>query len=176
MSSVYFEEARHKLLRIPLDYGQEIKVCNMLLECCSQQQTYFNCNALLAERFCLLKEVHCNNFRQCFATNYSGIHRLETYRIQNVAKFFGHLLSTDALNWNILACIRLHEEERNSSSQIFIKILFQELCDELGIDLLGKKLNEDSVRDSVAGIFPKDSKRNIQFCINFFTCIGFWGI
>lgn len=98
---------------------------------------------------------------------------METYRIQNVAKFFGHLLSTDALNWNILACIRLHEEERNSSSQIFIKILFQELCDELGIDLLGKKLNEDSVRDSVAGIFPKDSKRNIQFCINFFTCIGF---
>lgn len=55
MSSVYFEEAGHKLLRIPLEYGQEIKVCNMLLECCSQQQTYFNCNALLAERFCLLK-------------------------------------------------------------------------------------------------------------------------
>lgn len=31
---------------------------------------------------------------------YMTIHRLETNRLRNVAKFFGHLLYTDAIDWN----------------------------------------------------------------------------
>lgn len=53
------------------------------------------------------------------------IHRLETNKLRNVAKFFAHLLGTDALPWHCLAYIRLTEEDTTSSSRIFIKILFQ---------------------------------------------------
>lgn len=51
--------------------------------------------------------------------------RLETNKLRNVAKFFAHLLGTDALPWQCLGYIRLTEEDTTSSSRIFIKILFQ---------------------------------------------------
>lgn len=53
------------------------------------------------------------------------IHRLETNKLRNVASLFAHLLSTDAISWEVLTCIRLTEEETTSSSRIFIKYLFQ---------------------------------------------------
>lgn len=49
--------------------------------------------------------------------------RLETNKLRNVAKFFAHLLYTDALPWTCLECIRLSEDATTSSSRIFIKIL-----------------------------------------------------
>lgn len=62
---------------------------------------------------------------QAFATQYATIHRLETNKLRNVAKFFAHLLHTDALPWTCFEYIRLGEEETSSASRIFIKILFQ---------------------------------------------------
>jgi hypothetical protein len=79
---------------------------------------------------------------------YMAIHRLETNKLRNVAKFFSHLLHSDAMSWNVLEyClgmlvvsigifitgtdarryIRLSEEETTSASRIFIKILFQQV-------------------------------------------------
>lgn len=49
--------------------------------------------------------------------------RLETNKLRNVAKFFAHLLYTDALPWTCLESIRLSEDATTSSSRIFIKIL-----------------------------------------------------
>ncbi len=46
-------------------------------------------------------------------------------QLRNVAKFFAHLLATDAVSWEVLAAIRLTEDDTTSSSRIFIKILFQ---------------------------------------------------
>ena len=43
MSSMDFEEAGHKLLKIQLAPGQEIELCTMLIECCSQERTYLRC-------------------------------------------------------------------------------------------------------------------------------------
>ena len=40
-----------------------------------------------------------------------------------MAKFFAHLLYTDALPWTCLETIRLSEDATTSSSRIFIKIL-----------------------------------------------------
>ncbi|MBA0812632.1 hypothetical protein Gohar_026581, partial [Gossypium harknessii] len=110
MSSVDFEEAGHRLLKIKLDPGQEIELCIMLLECCSQERTYLRYYGLLGSilRFIVLKK-----------------------KLRNVAKFFAHLLGTDALPWHVLAYIRLTEEDTTSSSQIFIKILFQNLREYL---------------------------------------------
>ena len=103
----------------------QMELCIMLLECCSQERTYLRYYGLLGQRFCRLNKVHQENFEKCFVQQYSMIHRLETNKLRNVAKFFAHLLGTDALPWHVLAYIRLTEEDTTSSSRIFIKILFQ---------------------------------------------------
>lgn len=56
---------------------------------------------------------------------YALIHRLETNKLRNVARFFAHLLATDAISWGVLTNIRLTEDDTTSSSRIFIKVLFQ---------------------------------------------------
>ena len=43
MSSMDFEEAGHKLTKIPLEPGQEMEIVTMILECCSQEKTYIRC-------------------------------------------------------------------------------------------------------------------------------------
>ncbi|XP_072975468.1 uncharacterized protein [Typha angustifolia] len=176
MSSVDFEEAGHKLLKIKLEPGQEMELCIMLLECCSQERTYLRYYGLLGQRFCMINKVHQENFEKCFVQQYSMIHRLETNKLRNVAKFFAHLLGTDALPWHVLAYIRLTEEDTTSSSRIFIKILFQELSEHLGIRLLNERLNDPTMQDSFDSIFPKDNPKNTRFAINFFTSIGLGGI
>ena len=40
VSSVDFEEVVHKLMKINLREGQEIELCNMIVECCTQERTY----------------------------------------------------------------------------------------------------------------------------------------
>ncbi|XP_020237291.1 pre-mRNA-splicing factor CWC22 homolog [Cajanus cajan] len=176
MSSVDFEEAGHKLLKIKLEPGQEMELCIMLLECCSQERTYLRYYGLLGQRFCLINKVHQENFEKCFVQQYSMIHRLETNKLRNVAKFFAHLLGTDALPWHVLSYIRLTEEDTTSSSRIFIKILFQELSEHLGIRLLNERLNDSTMQESFESIFPKDNPKNTRFCINFFTSIGLGGL
>ncbi|KAH8484858.1 hypothetical protein H0E87_026577 [Populus deltoides] len=193
MSSVDFEEAGHKLLKIKLEPGQELvlqfdvaeaefrdylwmELCIMLLECCSQERTYLRYYGLLGQRFCMINKVHQENFEKSFVQQYSMIHRLETNKLRNVAKFFAHLLGTDALPWHVLAYIRLTEEDTTSSSRIFIKILFQELSEHLGIRTLNERLTDPTMRDSFDSIFPKDNPKNTRFAINFFTSIGLGGI
>ncbi|KAM4118031.1 hypothetical protein ACB094_02G170000 [Castanea mollissima] len=176
MSSVDFEEAGHKLLKIKLEPGQEMELNIMLLECCSQERTYLRYYGLLGQRFCMINKVYQENFDKCFVQQYSMIHQLETNKLRNVAKFFAHLLSIDALPWHVLAYIRLTEEDTTSSSRIFIKILFQELSEHLGIHLLNERLNDPTMQDSFESIFPRDNPKNTRFSINFFTSIGLGGI
>ncbi|KAG5619335.1 hypothetical protein H5410_019159 [Solanum commersonii] len=176
MSSAEFEEAGHKLLKIRLEPGQEMELCIMLLECCSQEKTFLHYYALLGQRLCMINKVHQKNFEKSFMQQYSMIHQLETNKLRNVAKFFAHLLGTDALPWHVLAYLRLTEEDTTSSSRIFIKILFQELSGHLGIRMLNERLSDPSMQESFESIFPKDNPKNMRFAINFFTSIGLGGI
>ncbi|XP_006342939.1 pre-mRNA-splicing factor CWC22 homolog isoform X1 [Solanum tuberosum] len=176
MSSAEFEEAGHKLLKIRLEPGQEMELCIMLLECCSQEKTSLHYYALLGQRLCMINKVHQKNFEKSFMQQYSMIHQLETNKLRNVAKFFAHLLGTDALPWHVLAYLRLTEEDTTSSSRIFIKNLFQELSGHLGIRMLNERLSDPSMQELFESIFPKDSPKNMRFAINFFTSIGLGGI
>ena len=73
---------------------------------------------------------------------YSTVHRLETNKLRNVAKFFGQLFYADALPWTCMSCIHLNEEETNSSSRIFVKILIQELAEFMGLAKLNERLRD----------------------------------
>jgi pre-mRNA-splicing factor CWC22 len=72
------------------------------------------------------------------------MHRHEVNKIRNAAKIFAHLLYTDSLDWSCLTCVKLTEEDTTSSSRIFIKILFQEIAENLGTQIFVDRLKNDS--------------------------------
>lgn len=176
MSSISHEECAHKLLKLNIRPGQEKEICNMLIECCSQERTYLRYFGLLGQRFCMIKREYQDAFDESFAEQYSLIHRLETNKLRNVAKFFAHLLFTDALPWTVFEFIRLSEEDTTSSSRIFIKILCQELSEHMGMKKLKERFLDPIMEQTFSGVFPKDNPRNTRFAINFFTSIGLGGL
>ncbi|GFP90827.1 pre-mRNA-splicing factor cwf22 [Phtheirospermum japonicum] len=175
MNSLSFEGCGHKLLKI-IEPGQEMELCVMVLECCSQEKMYTRFYGLLGQRFCAVSKVYREKFEKCFVEQYLTIHRLETNKMRNVAMFFAHLLGTDALSWHVLSYVRLNEEDTTSSSRIFIKFLFHEVCVHLGLRSLIERLTDPDLQESLESVFPKDDIKNVRFSINFFTSIGLGAI
>ncbi|KAJ3368681.1 pre-mRNA-splicing factor cwc22, partial [Kappamyces sp. JEL0680] len=184
MSSLNFEECAHKLMKLDIQPGQEVELANMVIECCSQETTYVNFYGLLGERFCRISMEWATAFANSFEETYKTIHRFETNRLRNIAKFFAHCLSTDALSWEVFALIRITEVDTTSSSRIFCKILFNELNGALGLAKLKQRLSDPDMvvtietpgglvtRSVFDGLFPKDNPRDTRFSINYFTSIG----
>ncbi|CAL4900145.1 unnamed protein product [Urochloa decumbens] len=171
MSSVDSEEAGHKLMSV-VRPGQETELCSMLLECRRKERAYTRYYGQLGQRLCAIHPAYQAGFEACFASHYSTLHRVETNELRATAMFFAHLLATDALPWRgVLGRVRVTEDDTTSSSRIFIKMLFQDLSEHLGVSVLSRKMNQDDteVRDA---LFPRDCAKNTRFAINFFTAIG----
>lgn len=172
MSSIDFEECCHKLMKINLPAGLEPELPSMIIECCSQERTYSKFYGLIGERFAKINRLWSDLFEAAFAKYYDTIHRYETNRLRNIARFFGHIISNDAIGWHVLSVIHLNEEETTSSSRIFIKILFQDLAEHLGLPGLQSRFRDEILRPSFEGLFPTDNPRHTRFSINYFTSIG----
>lgn len=177
-SSLDFEECGHKLLKMDIPEELEPELCRMIIECCSNEKQYLRYHGLLAERFCKIDAGWREHFERCFGEVYATIHRLETNRIRNVAKLFGHLFESDAITWAVLECVQLTEEDTTAASRIFIKFLFQDLAEYYGVAKLAGRLREPDFVNYFAGLFPVpplDAGR-LRFSINFFTAIGLGGL
>ncbi|KAJ1614926.1 NIC+MI domains containing protein [Cryptosporidium canis] len=172
MNSLNFEECTHRLIKLNLTSHQTNEACTMILDCCSMERTYQKFFSLVAERLCLIRKEYQESFKQLFSESYETAHRLETNRLRHVTKFYSYLLSSSAIPWSVLSIIKLSEEDTASSSRIFIKILFQELSNNMGIKNLNVKLNSIEVLPYTQGIFPEENISKIKFSINFFTAIG----
>ena len=148
----------------------------------------------------MIDKKYIEPFQNMFREQYETIHRLETNKLRNVAKFFAHLLHTDAISWEVcvalhmkyffvfvswqmeifnhllfffsknsnevktwtrlwsilcmlllncgfislkvLDVIKLNEDDTTSASRIFIKVLFQELSEYLGLPKLNDRLKD----------------------------------
>lgn len=141
-SSLDFEECAHKLMKMQLKPGQEVELCHMFLDCCAEQRTYEKFYGLLAQRFCNINRIYIGPFEEIFKESYATAHRLDTNRLRNVSKFFAHLLFTDSISWEVMECVKLNEEDTTSSSRIYIKILFQELAEYMGLKKLNDRLKD----------------------------------
>jgi len=175
-SSLDFEEAVHKLLKLNLKPGQEVELCHMIIDCCAQQRTYEKFFGLMGQRFCQVNRNYVEPFMKIFGDTYGTVHRLETGKLRNVSKFFAHLLYTDAMGWEVLGVIKLNEDDTTSSSRIFIKILFQELAEFMGLGKLNDRCRDATLQEAFDGLFPRDNPRDTRFSINFFTSIGLGGL
>jgi pre-mRNA-splicing factor CWC22 len=69
MSSLEFEEAAHKIMKMDIKDGQEIHVARMIIECCIQERTYIRFYGLLAQRFCMLQRRYQDVFMELFVEN-----------------------------------------------------------------------------------------------------------
>lgn len=172
MSSMDPEEGVHKLLKVNLPAGQEHELPSMVVECCALEKTYTKFFGLIGERFAKINRLWTDLFEQTFQSKYETIHRHDSNQIRNIARFFGHLFGSDALGWHALSVIHLNEDETTSASRIFIKILFQEISEELGMPKLQARMRDETMQPSFEGLFPRDNARNIRFSINYFTSIG----
>ncbi|TNY21633.1 armadillo-type protein, partial [Rhodotorula diobovata] len=172
MSALDFEEATHKLLKLDIADGQEGELCNMVIECCSQERTFSKFYGLMGERFCKLHQKWAIAYEQCFINYYATIHRYETNRLRNIARFFGHLLMTDALSWTVLDAVKMNEDDTTSSSRIFVKIMFQEMTEGMGLKNLVERFKDESLAAYLGHIFPLNNPKDTRFSINFFTSIG----
>ncbi|BGP37858.1 pre-mRNA-splicing factor cwc22 [Rhodotorula kratochvilovae] len=172
MSALDFEEATHKLLKLDIADGQESELCNMVIECCSQERTFSKFYGLMGERFCKLHQKWAIAYEQCFINYYATIHRYETNRLRNIARFFGHLLMTDALSWTVLDAVKMNEDDTTSSSRIFIKIMFQEITEGMGLKRMVERFKDESLQHYLGNIFPLNNPKDTRFSINFFTSIG----
>lgn len=167
MSSLDFEEAAHKLLKRNIEEGLELELANMVVECCSQERSYAKFYGLLGERFCKLNQTWTMTFDQCFRNYYDTIHRFETNRLRNIARFFGHLLAQDAIPWSVFEVIRMNEDDTTSSSRIFVKIMFQEISEVLGLKRLAERFKDPTMQVWFGGLFPIDNPKNTRFSINY---------
>ncbi|KAF8898220.1 hypothetical protein CPB84DRAFT_1780615 [Gymnopilus junonius] len=172
MNALNYEEAVHKLLKVQLQEGQEIEMINMIIECCSQERSYSTFYGLIGERFSKLNRVWTDCFEQAFTNYYTTVHRYETNRLRNIARFFGHLLANDAISWMVLECVKINEDDTTSSSRIFIKIMMQEMMESMGLKNLADRFKDPEVKHGTAGMFPTDIPKNTRFSINYFTSIG----
>ena len=95
----------------------------MIVDCCSQERTFNRFYGYLAQRFCEIDEKFKLLFFKIFHERYANIFNFESKRLRNMAKLFAHILYKNVLEWNVLQCIVLTEEETTSSSRIFIKVI-----------------------------------------------------
>jgi len=90
----------------------------------------------------MLDKKYVGPFENIFQEQYGTCHRLETTKLRNIAKFFGHLMHTDAISWGVLQWVKLNEDETTSSSRIFIKTLFLELVEFMGLTKLNDRFKD----------------------------------
>lgn len=150
----------------------KIELVNMIIECCSQERSYSSFYGLTGERFSKLNRVWTDSFESAFQSYYETIHRYETNRLRNIARFFGHMIASDAISWTALGCIKVNEDDTTSSSRIFVKILMQEVMESMGLQSLVERFRDPEVRQACQGMFPMDVPKNTRFSINYFTSIG----
>ncbi|KAI9290963.1 MIF4G-domain-containing protein [Neoconidiobolus thromboides FSU 785] len=173
MSSLDYEECAHKLLKMNIAPEDEVELCSMIVECCSQERTYTKFFGNLGERFCKINRKWAEHFEHVFQDIYETIHRYETNKLRSIAKFFSHLFSNDGIPMPALGIISLTEDTTTASSRIFVKILFQELVGSFGLSTLNKKLKDPALFPAIQeGLFPMDNPKNTRFAINYYTSIG----
>lgn len=131
MSSATADEITHKLLKMSQSGGRQMEnaakrhMCNMLIETCSNERTFVKDYGLVGERLCRISREFQDLFDESFALYYATIHRYDSTRLRNIARFFAWLLHSDAMDWSTLVYIRLTEEDTTSASRIFVKTLLR---------------------------------------------------
>ncbi|ETN85044.1 hypothetical protein NECAME_06591 [Necator americanus] len=81
-------------------------------------------------------------FEKIACDTYATIHRFDITKLRNMARLISHLLFTDAISWTIFTDVKLTENDTTSSGRIYLKYIFQELCESMGLAKLYERTND----------------------------------
>lgn len=179
MSSMSADEAVHKLLRVRQKQKLEQAVLvDMIVKCCAQEKTYSKYFGVIGEKMSGMSQEWNNTFTNEFQQKYDTCYQYEGSQLRNMGKFFGHLIASDNLRpQETLGHVELTETGTNSASRVFIKFLFQELVEEMGVNEVKRLIQDPEVKPTLRGMFPvvlvdELDQAHIMFSINYFTAIG----
>ncbi|CAI4063080.1 hypothetical protein SKDZ_07G5170 [Saccharomyces kudriavzevii ZP591] len=169
-SSLSGDEAAHKLLKLKIANNLKKNVVDIIIKSSLQESTFSKFYSILSERMITFHRSWQIAYNETFEQNYAqDIEDYETDQLRILGKFWGHLISYEFLPINCLTIIQLTEEDSCPQGRIFIKFLFQELVNELGLDELQRRLSSYKLK----GLFPLEGDADhIRYSINFFTAIG----
>ncbi|CAF4021697.1 unnamed protein product [Rotaria sp. Silwood1] len=146
------EKCARKLHRIELSPGQEMIVCEKVINICAQKQSYDLFFGLLSQHLCSSKREYVKCFEKAFKDQYDLAHHLDNMKLKNISKLFSHLLLTNSISW-----------------RVYIRLF-------LISTKLNKCLTDRTLREYFPGIFPRDNPINRKFSIDFFASIGLHGL
>lgn len=170
-SSIRHDEVVHKLMKARIEPELHNELCQMILDCCGQGRTYESIYGLVASKLCQLRRREfAPLFERIFELFYETVHRFETNKIRNVAKFYANLFTTESIDWRCLNCLKLRENATTSAGRCFIKFLFEELVALLSLDVLLEIIRDPKKEHAFKELFPKEPEQDTRFAINFFTC------
>lgn len=179
MSSMSADEAVHKLAQLARKHEIEQDVLlDMVVKCCAQEKTYSKYFGVVAEKLCRLGPSWKNAFTAQVCEKYDSIYQYEGAQLRNIGKLCGHLVAADALDVaDTLGHIEVSEEKTTSAGRVFLKFLFQQMVEELGVAELKAICSDDLVKHRLRGMFPvvdvtRADANHIMFSINYFTAIG----
>lgn len=176
MSSADYAETFHKLSKVLWGSDSLSECVSMLIECCSQEQTYVRYFGQLAQRFCSLSGQAREQFGVSFCRSVKQIHRYNISNLRNVARLYGHLFSSDSISWESFSLVRLSLRDTNASMRIFLKVLFQSISYNISVEWLRRRINARAFFNCFTTCFLRDEGTNVRFVINFFTSIGLHGL
>ncbi|CAF0976423.1 unnamed protein product [Rotaria magnacalcarata] len=165
------KECANKLDEMNTYHKRNKALCEMIVDICAQQHTYEDFFGLVGEHLCLSKEGYIKWFTDILIQRHIYADRLDNVKLRNIAKFFAHLLVTECVSWNVFDSVIL-TERNTSSSSIYLKNLFLELCQFLGFTELKNRLTDPTLTKLLQYRCLRDNLKNTRFCINFFTSIG----
>ena len=174
MSSVNADEAAHKILKHTNELVSVVKEVSLtILEACAVEKVYKNFHATVSERLMRVKNEYKEIYGEIFVELYEEAYKVETDKLRIMAKFFGHLLAVDILDWRVFAVCRLTEEDTTAGCRVLLKFLFQEIAELMGNKKMNERMEDDKFLDAIGhALFPMDTSENLRFAINFFTAIG----
>ncbi|AET40401.1 U2-type spliceosomal complex subunit CWC22 Ecym_5669 [Eremothecium cymbalariae DBVPG len=171
-ASLSGDEAAHKLLKLRPKSDEKLVLLDILVKTCSQEQTYSKFYGTAAEKLRASHHSWEAAFQQTFKQIYESIGDFEPNQLRNMGKFWGHLLATDHLGYELFQWVQLNERDTNAAGRVYLKFIFQELVADLGVQEVQRRFNEKYIQPFIAGIFPLDGSEDTIFSINYFTAIG----
>ncbi|CAB4256149.1 similar to Saccharomyces cerevisiae YGR278W CWC22 Spliceosome-associated protein that is required for pre-mRNA splicing [Maudiozyma barnettii] len=171
-SSLSGDEAAHKLLKMRIPDSDKHCVADILERSMIQEATYSKFYGLVTEKLLGAHRIWKNAFLITFRNRLDTLDDLEPNGLRNSGKFWGHLLSTDLLGFEVFNDIKMTEAGSTAQLRIFVKFLFQEIVFEIGINELSARLNEGYIQPYLKGMFPKEDPDDMRYAINYFTAIN----
>lgn len=98
---------------------------------------------LFFQILCQLNEYLVSQLERLFVDNYLAVDGYNLREIRNVSTYFGHLLSTDTINWDVLSIIQLNRDIYVKSRVYFIKFMFYYIIDHIGYKKLTDRINSE---------------------------------